>query len=93
MTKVQEIRENQSNFLRTCSSPRPLEFFKRFKFRSKASGYSNYKLGLEKALKDEPNSENLLEMEKNITTMNLKMSGRYMMTGKKIKKSMYVVFI
>ncbi|CAI2185944.1 14656_t:CDS:2, partial [Funneliformis geosporum] len=64
MTKVQEIRENQSNFLRTCSSPRPLEFFKRFKFRSKSSGYSNYKLGLEKALKDEPNSENLLEMER-----------------------------
>uniref|UniRef100_U9UJG2 Uncharacterized protein n=1 Tax=Rhizophagus irregularis (strain DAOM 181602 / DAOM 197198 / MUCL 43194) TaxID=747089 RepID=U9UJG2_RHIID len=43
-----KIRKEQSNFLRTCLSPRPLEFFKRIR----------------KALKDEPNSENLLEMER-----------------------------
>ena len=64
MAKIQEIREEQSNFLRNYLSPRPLEFFKRFKFRSKPSAYNNYKLGLEQALRDESTSEKLLEMKR-----------------------------
>lgn len=58
------------------------------------SGYNNYKLGLEKALKDEPNSENLLEMERKYNNDEFKdVWSLYDDWKKKIRKSMYVVFI
>ncbi|CAG8623575.1 10623_t:CDS:2 [Funneliformis mosseae] len=72
MTKIRELREKQSNFLRSCSSPCPLDFFKRFNFRSKSSANNNYKVGLKKRCERNLLPENLLEMKRKFDNNDLK---------------------
>ncbi|CAG8591121.1 11380_t:CDS:2 [Ambispora leptoticha] len=64
MTRTQEVREEQTNFLKKHENPRPLNFFIEFKYRRKSSGHHDYNQQLDKALQDDPNSEKLLNLRR-----------------------------
>ncbi|CAG8602570.1 6826_t:CDS:2, partial [Paraglomus occultum] len=64
MTRTQEVREEQTNFLKKHENPRPSNFFIEFKYRRKSTGQHDYKQQLDKALQDDPNSEKLLDLRR-----------------------------
>ncbi|CAG8765082.1 4949_t:CDS:2, partial [Dentiscutata heterogama] len=62
--RTHEVREEQKRFLKNSKDSRPVNFFKKFKYRSKKSGYLDYGLRLSESLQDNPTSEKLLNLKK-----------------------------
>jgi hypothetical protein len=62
--RTNEVREEQRNFLRNSKDPRPANFFRKFKYRSKKTGIQDYGLRLNESLQDVPKLEKLLEIKR-----------------------------
>ncbi|CAG8617319.1 4012_t:CDS:2, partial [Cetraspora pellucida] len=72
MTRLQEVREEQVNFLKNNPDPCPLNFFIVFKYRRRLSAYNDYLLRLNKALQEDPTSEKLLDLKRSYDNSNYK---------------------
>ncbi|RHZ47086.1 hypothetical protein Glove_593g44 [Diversispora epigaea] len=59
-------RDEKVNFLLNHPDPTPLNFFRKFGFRSKQSAHQDYKKRLKNAIQSDPSSKKLLDLKENM---------------------------